>query len=135
VADAIEQGDGLASTTRGRSARIALRQPLIVLSGGVLYAALAIGLGACGGTVSADYAGCNEVVERVQGTIRTETSGLSCQEIKAIIEVRPPTPGAYVTETASPKRTWKCRIFDVQRSPVLLRCHDHAARFAVARAA
>lgn len=119
----------MASTTRGLSARIALRQPRIVLSGGVLYAALAIGLGACGGTDS----GCNEVVERVQGTIRTETSGLSCQEIKAIIEVRPLTPGAYVTETASPKRTWKCRIFDVQRTPVLLRCHDHAARFAVAR--
>jgi hypothetical protein len=112
------------------SARDRLRalSPLVVP-----FFALAIGLGACGGSVSADYSGCNEVVEGVQGTVRTETSGLSCQEIKGIIEVRPPTPGAYVTEPASPKRTWKCRIFDVERSSVLLRCHDHAARFAVAR--
>lgn len=111
----------------------ARRQSGNVLAGGFLFAALAIGLGACGGTVSADYSGCNEVVEGVQGTVRPETSGLSCKAIKAIIEVRPPTPGAYVTETSSPKRTWKCRIFDVEHAPVLLRCHDHSARFTVAR--
>jgi hypothetical protein len=135
VAGTIEQGERLAFTTSGESARIALRQPRNALAGGVLFAALVLGLGACGGTVSADYSGCNEVVEGVQGTIRTETSGLSCQEIKDIIEVRPPTPGAYLRGTASPKRMWKCRIFDVERGPVLMRCHDHAGRFTVARAA
>jgi hypothetical protein len=95
---------------------------------------MAVILAACGsvGPAEAGTNPCEEVIEGVQGKIVPRTGGLSCTEIKALIELRPPTPGRFSTMSPQGGGWWKCDI-SPQRPKRLLTCHNGRRYFTVVR--
>jgi hypothetical protein len=91
--------------------------------------ALALTLVACGGLAVA-RPGCVQVVHDVPGLIHSETSGLSCKQIKVLVQYAPSDPGVFTTVSSSDV-PWKCQLFDVRRERVLLMCQHHQAHFTI----
>jgi hypothetical protein len=83
--------------------------------------------------ISQESGGCHEEVQRTAGVIQPETSGLSCAQIKKLIEVQPSEPGGFLLSGDEPHRTWKCRIYVPQKSKVLLGCTHHQKHFSVVK--
>ena len=100
----------------------------------ILGAVLAFMLGGCGDAVSADASGCRETVQGVDGMVMPETSGLSCMEIKKIIELRPSSPGGFLAIASSPHMVWKCDVMPGNSRELLLRCRHHRRAFTVMKA-
>jgi hypothetical protein len=95
---------------------------------------MAVVLAACGsvGPAQAGTNRCEEVVAGVRGKIVPKTSGLSCTEIKALIELRPPNPGRFSTMPPQGGSWWKCDI-DLRRAERLLTCHSDRRYFTIVR--
>jgi hypothetical protein len=98
-------------------------------------AAIAFVLASCGAAAGPADAGtgpCEEVVEGAHGRIIPKTSDLSCQEIKMLIEIRPPKPGRFSTAGAEGGGWWKCDI-SPPGSERLLTCHNGERYFTIVR--
>jgi hypothetical protein len=95
---------------------------------------MSIFLAACGsaGPAEAGTNPCEEVVEGVQGRIVPKTSGLSCIEIKTLIELRPPKPGRFSTMAPEGGGWWKCNI-DPPNVDQLFVCRQGQRYFAIVR--
>jgi hypothetical protein len=88
---------------------------------------------ACAGSaVSAVSHGCQEEVwEGVPGMVHPETSGLTCDAIKELIEVRPSEPESFLVQGAHLQ--WKCRLNSPQGHTALLRCAHHRKHFSIVK--
>lgn len=73
--------------------------------------------------------GCQEEVQKVAGVIRPETSGLSCAQVKELVEVRPSEPGGFLAISEEPHGLWKCRVYVPKKSKILLGCTHHQEHF------
>lgn len=86
---------------------------------------------ACADPAISRESGCHDEVQEVAGVIRPETSGLSCAQIKKLIEVQPSDPGGFLVIGEEPHRLWKCRIYVPKKSKVSLGCTHHQEHFSV----
>jgi hypothetical protein len=101
---------------------------------GFCVAIMAIALAACGsvGPAEAGTNPCEEVVEGVGGKIVPKTSGLSCTDIKALIELRPPEPGRFSAMAPEGGDWWKCNIGPPKVDQLII-CRQGRRYFAVVR--
>lgn len=94
-------------------------------------------LTACGGSSATltriPLKGCEQIVHDVPAQVMPETSGMSCVEIKEMIEVGPPEPGVYFLESPVSHLSWKCHLYDVNTSTLLLRCTHSRHQFSLVR--
>jgi hypothetical protein len=84
--------------------------------------------------VPARSSGCREEVHGIAGKIFPETSGLSCAQIKKLIEVRPSGSRGFVAIGEHPRGLWRCQVHRPDKTGVLLRCTRRRQRFSVVEA-
>lgn len=86
-----------------------------------------------GGAVTAKTGTCDQVVRGVDGRIYPETSRLTCEQIKAVIEVAPAAPGSFNAMAVNSNVRWMCHLFPKSAVRVLISCQHMDRQFAVRR--
>ena len=93
--------------------------------------AVAFGIVACGGSATAGAPGCEQIVHEVPGLIQPETSGLTCNQLKRLVQNVPATLGAFLLEGFHAGALWRCRLFNSHVSSRLLLCRRGKSRFSI----
>jgi hypothetical protein len=92
-----------------------------------IAAVLAAGCSANAATDS----GCDQTVLGVAGTIRPETSGMTCRQIRRMNSAVSPGGAPYFVESPFTERLWKCRTRGSRPTTPLLRCELGERRFSI----
>ena len=102
----------------------------------MLVVAAVFALAACGESAASldhPYNGCEQVIHDVPGRVLSETSGLSCSEIKEMIAVGPAEPGVIILDVAPTNLPWKCRLYGPSSPRLLFGCIHKKRHFNVVR--
>jgi hypothetical protein len=92
-----------------------------------IAAVLAIGSSA----TAAPDRGCDQEILGVAGTIRPETSGMTCRQIRRMNSGVSPGGAPYFVESPFTGRLWKCRTRGSRPTAPLLRCERNERRFSI----